>query len=207
MGDIHEKVSEAIEHAEGDDGDDKGKNRLNAVIALIVAIAATFMALCNVKGGNVVQGMGKIQVEIVDTWSFFQAKSTKQSLAEAAMDQLQIQRESPQISPEQRAHLDKQIVQYREKVARYDKEKGDLKAKVESLEKEYDRLNMKDDQFDISEALLSVGIALLGITALTQKRWLLGVAVVFAGFGLLIGTAGFVGWSIRPEWLAKVLGA
>ncbi|MBL8613687.1 MAG: DUF4337 domain-containing protein [Myxococcales bacterium] len=208
MGDIHEKVSEAIDHAGGGDGpEDRSKAKLNAAIAAIVAVAATFMALCNVKAGNVVQAMGKVQVEIVDTWSFFQAKSTKQSLAEAALDQLAIQHEAPQIDANQRAHLEKQMATYREKITRYDKEKGELKAKVDGLEKEYDRLNLKDDQFDISEALLSVGIALLGITALTQKRWLLGVAVFFAGSGLLIGTAGFAGWSIRPQWLASLLGA
>ena len=86
-------------------------------------------------------------------------------------------------------------------------EKNELKAKVDVMEKEYERLNVKDDQFDISESLGSVGIALLGITALTQKRRLLYVALLLAGFGLLIGLSGFLGWNIRPEWLAKVIGA
>ena len=194
---------ESMEHAEHA----HHASSSNKQIALLIAVLALFLAFSETLGKSAQTEALNRNIEASNLWAFFQAKSTKQSLAEAALDQLQIQRESPQISPEQRAHLDKQIVQYKEKVARYDKEKNDLKAKVEGLEKEYDRLNMKDDQFDISEALLSVGIALLGITALTQKRWLLGVAVVFAGFGLLIGTAGFVGWSIRPEWLAKVLGA
>ena len=56
----------------------------------------------------------------------------------------------------------------------------------------------------MAEGLLSVAIALLGVTALTQKRWLLGVALAFAGFGTLLGFAGFVGWSIHPDWLARL---
>jgi hypothetical protein len=95
----------------------------------------------------------------------------------------------------------------KEKVARYDKEKEELKGKADELQKEYDRLNVKDDQFDISEALLSVGIALFGITALTQKRWMLFVAFAFGGFGMIVGLAGFFGWNLRPEWIAKLLGA
>ena len=91
-----EKVGEAVEAAEGgDEGNsaDAAKSKLNTIVATSVAIAATFMALCNVKAGNVVQAMNKTQVDIVDTWSFFQAKSTKQSLAESALDQLTVQRE------------------------------------------------------------------------------------------------------------------
>ena len=213
MPEISEQVSEALEHAEGGDDDDGDKrekeerSKLNSIVAASVAIVATFMAVCNVKAGNVVQAMGKTQIDVIDTWSFFQAKSTKQSLAEAAVDQLSLQRETSQLTPEQNAALDKRLASYREKVTRYEIEKGDLKKKVEELEKDYERLNVKDDQFDISESLLSVGIALLGITALTQKRKLLFVAMGFAGFGLVVGLAGFFGWNLRPEWLAKIVGA
>jgi predicted RNase H-like nuclease (RuvC/YqgF family) len=204
MPEISEQVSEALEHAEEEK---EQRSKLNSIVAASVAVVATFMAVCNVKAGNVVQAMGKTQIEVIDTWSFFQAKSTKQSLAEAAIDQLTIQRETSHLTEDQNAKLDKRLESYREKVARYDTEKNDLKTKVDALEKEYERLNVKDDQFDISESLLSVGIALLGITALTQKRRLLFVAMGFAAFGLLVGLAGFFGWNLRPEWLAKIVGA
>jgi Domain of unknown function (DUF4337) len=204
MPEISDQVSEAIEQA---DGEKEERSKLNSVVAASVAVVATFMAVCNVKAGNVVQAMGKTQIDVVDTWSFFQAKSTKQSLAEAAIDQLTIQRETSHLTEEQGAKLDLRLQSYREKVARYDAEKGELKTKVDGLEKEYERLNVKDDQFDISEALGSVGIALMGITALTQKRWLLFVALGFAGFAILVGAAGFFAWNLRPEWLAKIIGA
>lgn len=202
---IDEKVSEALETA-ADGAESEKKSKLNSLVAALVAVSATFLAIGNVKAGNVVQAMDKAQVEMVDTWAFFQAKSTKQSLAEAAIEQLTLQKDTGQIAPEQRAAFDKAIEGYKAKVARYDKEKSELQGKVDELQKQYDALNVKDDQFDISEALLSVGIALFGITALTQKRWMLFVAIGFAAFGFVIGMAGFVGWSYRPEWLAKIVG-
>ena len=210
MPEISEQVSEALERAEGGGGGDREKDehsRLNSTVAATVAIVATFMAVCNVKAGNVVQAMGKVQIEIVDTWSFFQAKSTKQSLAEAALEQLTLQRDTSHLEAAQLVTVEKQLGTYREKIARYEKEKNELKTKVEELEKSYEALNVKDDQFDISESLLSVGIALFGITALTQKRKLFVVAAGFAGFGLLVGLAGFLSWNIRPEWIAKIIGA
>ena len=64
---------------------------------------------------------------------------------------------------------------------------------------------MHDDQFDISEAGLSIAIALLGVSALTQKKWLVGLALLFALFGLVLGLAGFFGWTFHPDAIAKVL--
>ena len=205
MPDISDHMNEALEHAEGDDP--KKKSNLNSIVAASVAVAATFLAVGNVKAGNVVQAMGRVQIEIVDTWSFYQAKSTKQSLAESTLEQLTFQKSTGHLEPAQLESVDKQLATYRDKVARYEKEKGELKAKVDNLEKTYEILNVRDDQFDISESLLSVGIAMFGITALTQKRKLFFAAAAFAGFGVVISLAGFLGWNLRPEWIAKIIGA
>jgi hypothetical protein len=62
-----------------------------------------------------------------------------------------------------------------------------------------------DDQFDLSDAALSVAIALFGITALTQKRALLAFAIVFMVFGLVFGLAGFFQWDLHPEALTGLL--
>lgn len=199
MSEIGDKVQEHLE--------DEEKSKLNTAIALAVALTATFMALCNVKSGNVTQTMSTIQTEQVDTWSYYQAKSTKQSMAESFVDDLALQRDAMNLSPEQRAMFDKKIDELKKKVDRYDGEKNDLKKKAEDLQKDYDRLNVKDDQFDMGEASLSIGIALFGITALTKRRWLLGVAGVFVLFGFALGLSGFIGWNLHPDWLAKLLGA
>ena len=190
------------EHLEDDE-----KSRLNTIIALLVALTATFMAICNVKAGNVGQTMQGEQTEIVDTWSYFQAKSTKQGIAETIADELTLQRDALGLNADQRAAYDKKIGELRAKVDKYEKEKGELKKKAEDLQKDYDRLNIKDDQFDAGEASLTVAIALFGITALTRRRWLLAIAAVAMAFGLFLGLAGFAGWGFRPDWLVRLLGA
>lgn len=198
MSEIAEQMNDAVEKAR--------ESKLNTTIAAMVALTATFMALCNVKSGNVVQGMAKAQVASNNAWSYYQAKSTKENLADSSAKMLEIQRDTSTITPEQRVVFDTRITSLKKDVERYEKEKNDIKKQAEDLEKEYDRLNVKDDQFDIGEACCSVGIALFGVTALTQKRWLLFIGLAFAGFGILIGIAGFVGWNLRPEWMAKALG-
>ena len=196
MSDIGDTINEAVERA--------SESRLNSIIAALVAIAATFMALCNVKDGNIVQGMAQAQANAVDQWSYFQAKGMKQNLAEATLDQLQLQRAmltDPKFAP----MLDAKIAVYQKQVKKYEKEKTDIRANAEGQQKEYDRLNLHDDQFDMSDACLSVAIALFGVTALTKKRWLLVLAVLFMFFGVLFGLAGFFAWGIHPDFLAKFL--
>lgn len=55
MGDLDEKVTEAVEHS--------AESRLNSVVAILVAFAATFMALGNVKDGNIGQAMAQAQAK------------------------------------------------------------------------------------------------------------------------------------------------
>jgi hypothetical protein len=196
MSDISDTINEAVEHA--------SESRLNSIIAALVAIAATFMALCNVKDGNIVQGMAQAQANAVDQWSYYQAKGMKQNLAEATLDQLQLQRTmltDPKFAP----MLDAKIAVYEKQVKKYEKEKIDIRSNAEGQQKEYDRLNLHDDQFDMSDACLSVAIALFGVTALTKKRWLLFLASLFMFFGVLFGLAGFFAWGLHPDFLAKFL--
>jgi hypothetical protein len=195
MADVSETVTEAVERAD---------SRLNSLIALLVALAATFMALCNVKDGNVVQGMAQAQASSIDTWSYYQAKGTKLNIAESALDQLQLQRA---ITSDVRvaALIDQKIASYEAQVKKYTREKEEIRQQAEGFQKQYDALNVHDDQFDMSDACLSVAIALFGVTALTRKRPLLVLALAFMILGIVFGLAGFFAWSLHPDFLAKFL--
>jgi len=199
MGEIDEKISESLEKAR--------ESRLNTAVAAFVALAATFMALSNVKDGNIVQAMAQAQANSVDAWAYYQAKGTKQNLAISAREQIELLRDStPTATPEVRGLFDKRIAEYAAQEKKYETEKDEIKRQAEGFKKQYDDLNVHDDQFDMAEALLSVAIALFGVTALTRKSWLLGLAIVFAAFGTLLGFSGFLGWSLHPDWLASLFG-
>jgi hypothetical protein len=197
MGELDEAISSAVEQARD--------SRLNSIVAILVALAATMMALDNIKDGNVTQAMAQAQAKAVDTWSYYQAKSTKQNLAEATIDQLEAMRASSAAGSAGLADLDKRIANYQAQSARYEKEKADVKTQAEGYQKEYDRLNLHDDQFDLSDAGFSVSIALLGVTALTRKRWLLGLAGLFILVGVIFALAGFLNWSLHPDALMSWL--
>ena len=199
MSDLPETINEQIERAT--------QSRLNMWVALLVAITATFMALSNVKDGNIAQAMARAQAEMLDHWSYYQAKSTKENIAQAALDQLTIQKQMGlATNPQAAAALDAKIQEYAAAVAKYKGEKAELKQKAEGYKDEYDRLNYRDDQFDVAEAGLSLAIALYGVSALTQKRWLFAGATAVSAFGALFAMAGFLGLKLHSDFFSKLLG-
>lgn len=200
MSDIKESIEEVIDKAE------RPSDRLNSTVAALVAVLATVMALFNVKDGNVVQAMAQAQARSIDTWSYFQAKSTKQALAENMVDQFTLERaRGAAVTPEAGAALDQKIAFYRDKATRYEHDKDEIKKQAEAYEAEYDRLNIHDDQFDIADAGISVALAVLGIAALTRRSWLVWFALLFAGVGLASGISGFVGGDFHLDFLASLL--
>ena len=188
MSDITESIRETIEQA--------GKNRINSMVAIFVAITASFMALCNVKDGNIVQAMAQAQAHSIDTWSYYQAKSTKQSIAENTLKLLKLQN-NPSAE---------EIKKSEEQINRYEKEKAEIKAEAEGYQNEYDDINLFDDQFDMTEALLTISIAMFGITSLTQKKWLLWFSVSVSLIGLILGLTGFMKISLHSDLISKILG-
>ncbi len=189
MSDISETIQEPIEQAD--------KSKINSRVALFVAITATFMALCNVKDGNIVQAMSQAQAHAISSWSYFEAKSTKQSIAENTFEVLKLQHT---------AVNDSIIKKYEEKISRYEKEKAVIKSEAEGFQKEYDDINLFDDQFDMTDALLTITIAMFGITALTQKKWLLYFAGAVGLTGIILGLAAFMKISLHSDLISKILG-
>lgn len=189
MTDISEAIQEPLEAA--------GKSRINSRVALFVAITATFMALCNVKDGNIVQAMSQAQAHSIDAWSYFQAKSTKQAIAENSLELLKLQNTPGS------AEL---IKKYQSQIMRYETEKAVIKAQAEGFQKEYDDINLFDDQFDMTDAFLTISIAMFGITSLTQKKWLLYFSTCVAIAGIILGLTAFLKISLHSDLVSKILG-
>jgi hypothetical protein len=179
------------------------KNRLNNYIALAVAIISVFLAVTKVKDDNIVQAMLQAKSDAVDSWNEYQSKKLKQHLAELGLNQVQaLQALAPGKGT---GILVEQQRQYRDSIARYQTEEAVIMKKAKAFEKQYDDLNYRDDQFDLSDATLSISLAMLAITALTGKRKLLYLSCLIAGLGIVMGLAGLIGLSLHPDALTKLL--
>jgi hypothetical protein len=154
-------------------------------IAMFTAVIATVGAIFAYMGGATQANAGLFKndaairkTEASNQWNYFQAKSTKQSLAEVSRDL---------------AAADKQAF-YQAKIDRYEKEKNEIKTAAEKIEadsKEADRqsdvLMHQHHRWAQATTALQVSIALAAIALLTRKKWLEWGMFGVAGLGLAIG--------------------
>ena len=183
---VHGPHDHELEHAAqgGHGGHDKGGGMI-AQIAVVTAIIATVGALFSYQGGATQANAGLYKntaaikkTEAANQWSFFQAKSTKQSLAEFARD----------LAPD-----DKKVA-YQVKIDRYETEKNAIKLGAEKLEAEAIAWDHSSDEqlhqhhrWAQATTVLQVSIALAAIALLTRKKWLEYGMFALAGVGLVLG--------------------
>ena len=161
------------------------------------------MGICKVKDDNIVQGMQQAQANKLDHWAFYQARNIREEVARSTVVQLRLAALGR--GPAEQAAYRDAIQEYERLAAEQNKKKGELSKQAEQDQKDYDAANFHDDQFDLSDALLAIAIALLAVTALTQQRWLYFAALVPTGFGVSMGLAGLLGWGIHPDALIRLL--
>ena len=183
---VHGPHDHELEHAaQGGHGGHESHGGMIAQIAVITAIIATVGALFAYQGGATQANAGLYKnnaaikkTEASNQWNFFQAKSTKQSLAELARD----------LAP------DDKKAGYQAKIERYEKEKNDIKLGAEKLEQESTNWDKSSDEqmhqhhrWAQATTVLQVSIALAAIALLTKKRWLEYAMFALAAVGLLTG--------------------
>lgn len=178
-------------------------SRLNPAVAIAVALLATFMGICKVKDDNIVQAMQQAQADKIDHWAFYQARNLREEVAKSTLVQLRLQ--AADKPKERQADYQEAIAQYEKLAKEQAAKKEELRLQAVADQANYDALNFRDDQFDLSDALIAIAISLLAITSLTQLWWLYGLSLVPAGFGVLMGLSGLVGWAFHPTSLIKLL--
>lgn len=150
----------------------------------MTAIMATVGAMFGYQGGAtqndaaLAKNNAAIEkTEAANRWNYYQAKSNKQNLAEMAMT-------LPGANTEK----------YKADVARYQREKDDIKKDAEKWEASSRQWNDKSDQamhqhhqWALATTAEQIAISLAAITLLTRKKWLQYAAYGMAGIGLALG--------------------
>ena len=157
--------------------------RLAVATALIATVGALFAYMGGLTQANA--GLYKNEAAIKKTeasnqWNYYQAKSSKQNLAELALE----------LAPEPRRAF------YGDEVKRYKREKEDIKKDAERLEAESTGWDKQSDEqlhqhhrWAQATTALQISIALAAIALLTRRRWLRGGVLGVAALGVALGAA------------------
>ena len=183
---VHGPHEHELEHAAqgAHDAHGAGAAMINQ-IAMFTAIIATVGAIFSYMGGFTQANAGLFKnnaaikkTEASNQWNYFQAKSTKQSLAEVSRD----------LSPDDKKGL------YQAKIERYDKEKKEIEGDARKLEAQATDWDKRSDEqmhqhhrWAQATTVLQVSIALAAIALLTRKKWLEWGMFGVAGVGVVVG--------------------
>lgn len=180
------------------------ESRLSTLVAITIALLATFMGVCKVKDDNIVQAMHQFQAKEIDEWAFYQARNIREEVGRATLTQLELQAAAAPASLKEK--YDKKIAEYQDLVNRQASKKAENEATARKAASDYQDRNLHDDQFDLSDALLAIAISLLAVTALTHKRWLYYLALIPTAGGVIMGLAGLFEWRLHlgalSSWLS-----
>jgi len=183
----------------GAEAKDKSFNRR---VAITVVALSIFMGLSGVKDGNIVQAMQQAQSDSVDTWNEYQATKTKLHIDETALTQARLLVLS---GDGRKAAVQGETRRLQVEIAKYQAEVPTLKARAEGYQAQYDALNVHDDQFDASDALISIAVSIAAVAALVEIPAALWASWGFGALGVTMGLAGFLGWSLRSAFLSRLL--
>ncbi|ACV36127.1 DUF4337 domain-containing protein [Accumulibacter sp.] len=182
---VHGPHDHEVEHVAQHGGDN-----FTSRVAVLTAVLSTVGAIFGYLGGHSQNAalLYKNEAAIQKTsasnqWNYYQAKSNKQNLAELSI---------VLTAGEARE-------KYVQDVARYKKEKEEIKVEAEELEavaKEADQKSDREmhvhERWALATTLLQIAIAMAAITLLTRKRWMLFGVYGATGLGLLAGAMGYL---------------
>jgi len=152
----------------------------------IITFLAAFLAITSLLDGGNSSQILENTIEANNVWSFYQAKSIKQSLAEMAYDNAV------------RARDTRKAEVMKAKIDRYENEpkegKKDLMAKARGIEAERAVAQMRSPWYTYSNALYQIAIVILAASMLTLNKRMYWIGIGLGLLAVLLMTQGALLW-------------
>lgn len=171
--------------------------RLNAYVAVTVAILSVITAIGNIKNSNLAQQMAFTKGNSVDMWNEYQASRIKLHIDEDALGTIALTASSDAARAEN--------TRLKDKIAKYEVVSKELMSRAKAEDRHYETLDLHHEQLDVAEAFNSIGISLAAVAALTDFFWLLCIAWSFGTCGLTMAAIAFSGAPFHPDLLMRWL--
>lgn len=178
---VHGPHDHELEHAAEHGMSDRMSGRIAATTAILATVGALFSyqgGLTQAESMHFKNNASIKKTEASNQWNFYQAKSSKQNLAELGAE----------LSPPERQEA------FKSQAKRYEGEKAQIRSEAEKLEKESQNWDQRSGQalhqhhrWAQATTIIQISIALSAIALLTRRNWLLNGIYVVAAAGLIVG--------------------
>ena len=171
----------------------------NKFIAIFISILALMLALAETFGKGAQTNSISYNVEASNLWSFYQAKTIRQTTLKTAAEQMEIDAQLSR-DPATKAALDKRIAAWRGEVDRYQSEpkadgkgEGRKELQLRAIEagKKRDLYMEKYHHYEVASAAFQIAIVLAGAYILVHNSIMLWIAGSLAVSGFFFTIVGF----------------
>jgi hypothetical protein len=175
------EVQELQEHAEH--GSQESAMR---PVAFTMSVLAVLVAITTVLGHRTHTEAVLMQNKATDQWNFYQAHKLRANETQLNSDLLGA------VTVTNPAAAEKIRKSYADHEAKWDSEMQDEQNKARELDAEVTLAEKRAGRFDLSEALLEIGLVITSVTLLTRSRayWFFGMA--FAAVGIAAAVVGLL---------------
>lgn len=182
--------------------EEEAEKRRNKWIGIYVGILAALLAICSMGGGNATKDAMRANIDVSDTYNFYQSKNGRQLQLRLQIEQLELMiATAPTIPPEVKKSIEDKIAEHKKWIERYESDpksnegKKELLVKAGKLEAERDLALKRDPFFDIAQALLQIAVVMAGVSLLSSSNllvWLSAIMALAGGASLINGYMLFV---------------
>ncbi|WP_395647260.1 DUF4337 domain-containing protein [Terricaulis sp.] len=167
------------------EADAKSHEGFNNLVALTIAVLATFMAISAIKASNIEQAITQAEAERNNSWAWYQAVRVREDMATYQLSHLERLARTNH-DPEEAARLSAEITAQNVEIAHVRARKDEVQARAQGAEAQVSELSVFDDQYDISTAIISIALSLLAVCVLVRARWLFGFSLLPAVAGVAV---------------------
>jgi leucyl-tRNA synthetase len=163
----------------------------NKKVALFIAVLALVLAFAETLGKSAQTSALANHIEASDLWSFFQAKTIRQTTIRTAAEQMEAQFGDK--APE---GVRKQIDAWKKTAERYQSEpetgegRKELMARAKEGEAKRDRATAAYHHFELASAAVQIAIVLASAQIITGVAALLWIAYALGGIGIAFSLIG-----------------
>jgi hypothetical protein len=155
-------------------------------VSFTMSVIAVLVAVVTVLGHRTHTEAVLMQARASDQWNSYQAKKIRQNDTLLAQDLLGV------VTVHDPAAAAKILQGYKSHQDKWSEDLNEEQSKAKEFEEKVEHAEKKATKFDLSEALLEIGLVITSITLLTRQRvyWTLGL--VFGAIGLVIAAQGLL---------------
>jgi len=156
---------------------EKGGEGAGMGVSLAISVLAVLVAMITVLGHRSHTQAVLAQSRASDQWNLYQAKKIRQENVSLTSDLIGIL--STPLSKEAAAKLS----EYKTHSAKWDEDLKQESEAARALQDETEQAERRANRYDLSEALLQIGVVLSSITLLTRRKsfWFFGMALGVCG--------------------------